>query len=56
MSDKVRIEINRSTREAMNETGKKGDTYDTLICEMVRVYDMYISAIKKNNNKSDDMD
>ena len=47
MADKVRIEINRSTREAMNNTGRKGDTYDSLIIDMIRVYDMYKIAISK---------
>jgi len=45
--DKVRIEINRSTRDAIKESGAMHDTYDTLLCEMCRVYALYKIATDK---------
>ena len=47
MSGKVRIEINIDTRDAIKSAGKMGDTYDTMINEMVRVYIMYQKAMDK---------
>jgi hypothetical protein len=51
MSDKVRIEINRSTREAMKGMGNMGDTYDSLIIEMIRVY-----FVANHKTETDDTD
>lgn len=53
MSDKVRIEINTYTREAIKNVGKMGDTYDTLINEMIRVYTMYRVSMLKPHDTED---
>ena len=47
MAGKVKIEISQSTRDAMNDTGKKGDTYDSLICGMLEVYNQYMIHLAK---------
>lgn len=54
MADKVRIEINRSTREAMNGIGTQGDTYDSLIVAMIDQYKIYTTF--KNKYDDDHLD
>jgi len=54
MNNKVRIEIDRDVRESLKDMGRIGDTYNTLLTEMIRVYTVYRAAmLKKNADKSD---
>ena len=52
--DKVRIEINRSTRDALKDVGNMGDTYDILLCKMIDTYKVYIEFVSKRNDTSTD--
>lgn len=54
--DKVRIEINRSTRDAIKDVGNMGDTYDILLCRMIDVYKWYTTKIAERDAERDDPD
>lgn len=39
MSTKTTIQISRETKTKLNELGKKGDSYDTIIQKLLKNYD-----------------
>lgn len=49
MPGKVRLEINVETRDAIKSLVGSGDTYDSLLMDMVRVYTMRLSDVPQSS-------
>lgn len=56
MTSNTQVRISTDTRDALKDVGKMGDTYDSLIIEMIRVYRTYIEFVANHKTETDDTD